>query len=387
MTNWKDEALKLRRQGVTYRDIAKTLGKPEGTINAFLAREKQKPSDGETQKPCTTEILQQQAQKEIERKEAMESKSEIRQAAQISVICDTILKASKIQKEIVPERIDLKYTGKSSNTIPVLVFSDPQAGTYISEESTGGLHCYDKNTLKNQMGMLRDGIVSISIKQLSEHPVLKMHMLGDMLEGLGIFPSQAFNCDMDLYEQFFSFADLTCKLLIELLQLYSRIEIKCVPGNHGRVGRKGEYPHYINWDIFWYKHLEQKMQNYKQITWDITKSWWLTDTNYDTTSLLLHGDGIKSWMSLPYYGIERADARYTKLFASMRDQYQILEMGHFHTPTVLPSATGYTIINGCFTGASIYALKDLTTTTRPVQMMFGVHKQHGKTWDFPIYLD
>ena len=267
------------------------------------------------------------------------------------------------------------------------MFSDSQAGTYISEEATGGLNSYNKNTLEAQMKMLLDGIVSISVKQLSAHPVLKIHMLGDMLEGMGIFPSQAYNVDQDLYDQFFSFGDLVCKLLLELLQLYDRVEIKCVPGNHGRVGKKGEYPHYINWDLFWYKHLEQKLQNYDRITWDITKSWWMTDTNHDTTSLLIHGDGIKSWMSIPYYGIERADSRYTKLFASMRNQYQILEMGHFHTPTILPAPTGHTIINGCFTGASVYALKDLTTTTRPVQIMFGVHKDHGKTWDFPIYLD
>ena len=376
-----DKVLQLRGKGLYIRDISKETGLSYGTVHTWLK------DAGMNETTPETETLETLAEKRLKQEEQKMSKECIKRASEIQIICDHIIRASKVQSYIEPEKLDIDYSGKSTNTIPVLMFSDSQAGTFISSEATGGLNHYDKTVLKQQMEMLRDGIVSISLKQLSEHPILKIHMLGDMLEGLGIFPSQAFNCDMDLYEQFFAFADHVCKFLIELLQLYSRIEIKCIPGNHGRVGKRGENPHYINWDLFWYKHLEQKMQNYKQISWDITKSWWLTDTNHDTTSLLLHGDGIKSWMSLPYYGIERADARYTKLFASMKNQYQLLEMGHFHTPTVLPSATGYTLINGCFTGASVYALKDLTTTSRPVQMMFGVHKQHGKTWSFPIYLD
>jgi hypothetical protein len=212
-------------------------------------------------------------------------------------------------------------------------------------------------------------------------------MLGDMLDGLGVFPGQAFHQDMDVYEQFFYLAEIMSAFLQELVQLYDKVEIYTVPGNHGRVGKHGENPNYLNWDNFWYKHMEQKMQNFTQIEWHITKAWWqLIDTNGWKT-FITHGDTIRSYRGLPYYGIERKDSKQTKLLASRGLYYDYMAIGHFHQNTELPSPTGPIFINGSFPGGSVYSEKDLSSANRPQQKMFGVHKEWGKTWSFPIYLD
>ncbi len=396
---WKQvEALRLEidpdtKQIYTYRKIGLELGIKESTIESHFKRIRHNKEDGlildqRVEEPLTSEeIIAQEAENELEKRERKLSRDEIKRASHISIICDNLLLACQKVESKPIEKVKLPKSIRSSHTIPILDFSDTQCGTEISLAATGGLNYYNKDVLAKQMEALLKGIVSVSVKQLAGHPLLKIHMLGDNLEGFNIFPGQAYHMDMDVYEQFFFLAELMVKFLLELLQLYTKIEICCIPGNHGRIGKKGEAPYYLNWDMFWYKYMEKHMQNYKGITWNISDAWWMTDVTYETTSLLIHGDGIKSWSGIPFYGIQRADARYTKLLASNKKFYNIIEMGHFHTPAELPTPTGPILINGCFPGASMYALKDLNTSNRPLQRMLGIHKKHGMTWSFPIYLD
>jgi hypothetical protein len=204
---------------------------------------------------------------------------------------------------------------------------------------------------------------------------------------MGIFEGQAQHTDQDLYNQVFKLADLVCKLLVELLYLFDKIEFTGIGGNHGRVGKKGENPHFVNWDVYLYKYIEAKLQNYKQIKFNIPLSWWYLDTIQGWNFLLLHGDDIKAWNGLPYYGIDRADAKWTQLLGSKGMQYTYMELGHFHAATELPRVAGEKIINGCWPGGSIFALKALVTSGRPRQNLFAVHPERGKTWSYPIWLD
>jgi hypothetical protein len=213
-------------------------------------------------------------------------------------------------------------------------------------------------------------------------------MLGDMVEGLDIFVGQTQHVDQDLYDQCFDLANDICKLIIELLNMFDHIIVKGVVGNHGRVGKKGENPHWVNWDLIVYKFIESTLANYKdRISFDFPKSWWLIEKIFDHKFLLTHGDGIKAWMGVPFYGIQRADSRWTMMLQSIHEEYNYLEIGHFHTPSFLPRVIGETIINGCWPGGSIFALKDLLTTIRPSQAFFGVHPEKGVSFRYPIWLD
>ena len=178
-----------------------------------------------------------------------------------------------------------------------------------------------------------------------------------MVEGMGIFEGQAQHTDQDLYNQMFNLAELLVWFIQELLYLFDEIEFSGVGGNHGRVGKKGENPHFVNWDVYLYKYIAARLQGYEQVKFNIPLSWWYLDTIQGWNFLLLHGDDIKSWNGLPYYGIDRADARWTKLLNSKNMHYTYLELGHFHAPTELPSVDGEKIINGCWPGGSIFALK------------------------------
>ena len=386
------EAWQLKKEGKinkTWDELNEEMGKPYASGDVFRKCAWNHTDDTEVEiKETQVDPVQIEKEKQLKAKEEQEYRENLKITAQKDIIAERLAECARIVQPYEIERVTVPHKNFSTkNTVPVLMLSDIQAGTFISAEATGGLNDYNWNSLEKQFVKLRDGAISILSKQLNETPLLKIYMLGDMVEGLGIFPGQQYHCDKDVYQQFFGLAELLSKYLQEMLQVFDDIEVYTVPGNHGRIGKKGETPHYLNWDNFLYRHVQTMMQNFDRIKWNITDAWYQLDTTFETTTLLTHGDGIKSWGGIPFYGIQRMDARNTKMYASKKMFYDLIAMGHFHTPAELPTPTGPIMINGCFPGASVFALKDLNTANRPQQTLFGIHKDYGKIWTFPIYLE
>lgn len=341
--------------------------------------------------PLTKEEYISNTRGEIEQKNKDKVFKELlKERASQDIIIDKCLTAVRAVPKLKIEPIIYTTSYHYKEQEAVLQISDIQAGTYISKEATGGLGFYNKDVLKWQFGRLRDSMISIISKNKQIIPVrkLNLHFLGDMVEGMGIFIGQAQHVDQDVYHQFFGLAELLIKFIIEMLYLFEEIEVSCIGGNHGRVGKKGENPHYVNWDVFLYKYIESRMEKYfDRVKFNIPLSWWYVDEIMGFKSLLLHGDDIKSWNGIPYYGITRADAKWQQLLGSKNIYFDYIELGHFHSPSELPRVAGETIMNGCWPGGSVFALKSLMTSGRPRQNLFFIHPERGKTASYPIWLD
>ena len=374
-----DEFGKPYKNGECLRNIFKNSEFDEKKANRVSGfEEKAKTAD---------ELIAEEKTKQRLAEETKQSKAELKTAAQVDTIKECLREACKVVEPYPICKVEILVRSGEEKTTPILLHSDVQAGTKISAEATGSGNDYNKSVLEVQMSDLLKGIVSITTKQLKSFRKIKIFMMGDMLEGHGIFPSQAYCMDMDLYEQFFVLAELESKFLQELCQLFDAVEIVTVSGNHGRIGKKGEVPDYLNWDNFWYEYMVQKLQNFPKITWKTTKSWWQIDDTDGWKTFITHGDGIRSWNGIPYYGIDRKDAKQTKLLASRQLFYNYMVLGHFHTPAELPTPTGPIFINGCLPGGSVFVQKNLTSANRPQQTLLGIHKDRGKTFSYPIYLD
>lgn len=313
----------------------------------------------------------------------------IKERAATDIIVDKCIQAINIQPFIEIKPINFYIKNEYKEQEVVLEISDIQAGTYIDKETTGGLNEYNRDILKKQFKKLFESLSSIITREKKVTPIHKMnqHWLGDFVEGIDIFVGQAQHVDQDLYDQMFGLADLLTEFILKCLHLFDKIEISSVGGNHGRIGRKGENPHYVNWDLIVAKYVEAKLENYKQVKFNIPKSWWYLDTIQGHNFLLLHGDDIKAWNGIPYYGIDRADAKWTQLLGSKGLTFEYMELAHFHSPSELSRVKGEKIINGCWPGGSIFSLKSLVTSGRPRQNMFFVHPEQGKAASYPIWLE
>jgi hypothetical protein len=361
-----------------------------GNVPEVAETEPKAKQDTEPDMPTKDQLIQDKKAQLIAQNEKKIIRDLVKERAIVDIICDKIISAIEVipRKEISPIVIPNKSAFREHEV--VLQISDIQAGTYISKEATGGLNEYNQHIRQKQFKILREAMISIisRMKQVAPIRKLNVHMLGDIVEGLGIFIGQAQHVDQDLYNQVFSVADDLAFFLVEMLYLFDEIEVSCIGGNHGRVGQKGENPHYVNWDIIVYKHIEALLRNYQdRIKFNIPQSWWYVDEIQGWNFLLLHGDDIRSWNGLPYYGIDRADAKWSQLLNANGIQFDYMEMGHFHAPTELPRIRGEKFINGCWPGGSILALKSLVTSSRPCQRLFAVHPERGVAWRYPIWLE
>ena len=392
---WRERAKQLYTEGVDVNSIPNVVyeeyksdkifkGKESGmnTISRYL-KEQFPP------KPKTfEERIEDQKSSIVTREEKKRDKKLLTKIAVTDMIIDSTISAIKARplREIKPFEVNLNRT-YSEETI-VLMISDIQAGTYISSEASGGLNEYNWNILEKQFDQLYIGLEEIVTRHKMVAPIksLHVHLIGDIVEGYDIFKGQTRQIDREITEQAIGVKDLLCDFLQKALHLFDKIHVVAVPGNHGRIGTKGENLHYVSWDYIVYKWMESELKNFKNITWQISKSWWQIDTIYGYNFLMFHGDDIKSWQGIPYYGIDRAAKNYHELLELLGLKYNYLEIGHFHVPSELSGVTTEKFINGCWPGGSLYSMKGLVTANYPVQKLFAVHPTQGVTYRYPIKL-
>lgn len=392
---WRERAKQLYTEGVDVNSIPNVVyeeyksdkifkGKESGmnTISRYL-KEQFPP------KPKTfEERIEDQKSAIVTREEKKRDKKLLTKIAVTDMIIDSTVSALKARplREIKPFEVNLNRT-YSEETI-VLMISDIQAGTYISSEASGGLNEYNWNILEKQFDQLYIGLEEIVTRHKMVAPIksLHVHLIGDIVEGYDIFKGQTRQIDREITEQAIGVKDLLCDFLQKALHLFDKIHVVAVPGNHGRIGTKGENLHYVSWDYIVYKWMESELKNFKNITWQISKSWWQIDTIYGYNFLMFHGDDIKSWQGIPYYGIDRAAKNYHELLELLGLKYNYLEIGHFHVPSELSGVTTEKFVNGCWPGGSLYSMKGLVTANYPVQKLFAVHPTQGVTYRYPIKL-
>lgn len=272
----------------------------------------------------------------------------------------------------------------------LLLFSDAQIGEEIKPEETNGFGHYNLEIFKKRMQFLTDEVERIGLVQGALKPIrtLNIFMLGDNVDGIGIYRGQEHHLDALVVDQWLVGTHEIAKSLIQLLDTYEKINITGIVGNHGRMGRKGENPITVNWDYVLYKTLEMLLVNYgDRIEWNIPKSNWTLSEVNGQSFLLLHGDTIKGWNGLPYYGIDRADSKLTNMLASKGKYFRYLCLGHHHNPADIDSPGGEKILNGTMVGGSDFSINQLHTSSRPSQWFFGVDRKRGITWRHKILLD
>jgi len=308
--------------------------------------------------------------------------------AATDIIIDGVIDAINSREHYQPKYLEFSHNVKYSEETIVLMISDIQAGTYISKESTGGLNEYNWAVLEKQFDALFYGLEEIVTRHKMVAPInnLHVHLIGDIVEGWDIFKGQTHSIDHDIAHQVLDIVDLIADFLDRTRTLFKHIHVVGVPGNHGRIGRRGENLHYVNFDYIVYKFVEKTLKNYPEFTWQISESWWQVDSIYDYNFLMFHGDDIRGWQGVPYYGIDRAAKNYRELLELLGIRYDYMEIGHFHMPSELSGVTTEKFINGCWPGGTIFSMKGLGAANTPSQKLFAVHPKQGVTYRYPIRL-
>lgn len=319
-----------------------------------------------------------------------------------------------------------KKTEKNSEEEAILLIGDIHCGNFVSKEETSGIGEYNLDMFKTRMDVLTDSVCEITNLHRKLYSIKKLNIfcLGDLVQGMNAVGawSPAY-INQDILTQVFLCIDKMTEMLVDYSQHFEEVNFCGVYGNHGRLGHKGVEKEFVNWDYIMYVFLKMRLQNYPNIKFIFDKSWMQIVNVQNKKFMLVHGDDITFYNSIPFYGIQRMEGSYRSLlehFKSPQEAYQIckphlekliknpndmgsaieliqsvmlytnsfqyLVLGHIHQASNFPTnAGGNIIINGAFFGGDVYSIKHIRSATVPVQKFFGVNKK-GITWQYDLEL-
>jgi len=248
---------------------------------------------------------------------------------------------------------------------------------------------YSMEKCAERIEMLADKVGWITSVQRTDHTVPDIHIMfgGDMVEGLNIFPGQAWEVDGTLYEQMFGCARVMQNLIRRLLLQFQKVEVWAEEGNHGRLGRKGDWPRTDNTDMMVYEIVRQAFATEKRVVWHPRKTWYQLVEIQNYRAMLIHGDEIKSFGgNTPAFGLLRKGTAWS---SGVTEPFRDIYFGHYHTSMSLTLPNGGTMFGTSSTESdNTYAAEFVAAKGQPSQRLHFIDYRKGRvTAEYRVYLD
>lgn len=250
---------------------------------------------------------------------------------------------------------------------------------------------YNSEVMRKRVLEFAQKAVRVTDIQRADHPVRDCTIMfgGDMVEGLFNFPTQAFEVDATLFEQYVNVSRLCVDVVRFALENYEKVTVIPEWGNHGRIGSKRDnVPRSDNFDRMCYELARQLLQDEKRLTWqecpeDIQR---VQIGNY--RALLIHGDEVgRNGFASPGAIVQHANKWRSGSYPwEFRDVY----IGHYHTHAEWAMANGQGSVyqTGSTESDNRYAGVMLAASATPSQRLHFVDPDKGRvTAAYKIWLD
>lgn len=216
--------------------------------------------------------------------------------------------------------------------------------------------------------------------QRADHPVRECVIAygGDMVEGLFNFPTQPFEIDATIFEQFVTVSRLLVDITRFALSVYERVTVVPEWGNHGRIGSKRDnVPSADNFDRICYEMARQLLAGEDRLTWPDcpTGIQRLEVGNY--RALVCHGDEVgKTGYASPTTFQAWANRQRVAYPWEFLDVY----VGHYHRHGQEPLADGIGAIywTGSTESSNGYALEGMAASAEPSQRLHFIDPDKGR---------
>jgi hypothetical protein len=250
---------------------------------------------------------------------------------------------------------------------------------------------YNSQVMRRRVMEFAEKAVRITDIQRADHPVKEVTIAfgGDMVEGLFNFPSQAFEIDSTLFEQYVNVSRLCVDVVRFALANYEKVTVVPEWGNHGRIGSKRDnVPRSDNFDRMCYELAHQLLQGEKRLVWqdcpeDIQR---IEIGNY--RALLIHGDEVgRNGFASPGAIVQHANKWRSGSYPwEFRDVY----IGHYHTHAEWSMANGLGAVyqTGSTESDNRYAGVMLAASATPSQRLHFIDPVKGRvTAAYKVWLD
>jgi len=269
----------------------------------------------------------------------------------------------------------------------VLQLSCWHYGEVVSEEETAGFGSYNIAMAQARAQYLTECVIDLAVDHHKGEHIRKLWVvdLGDNISG-NIHEELRVTNERPIIPQTLGVSLLLALSLRDLAGAFDEVELIGLPGNHPRTQQKPVHKQKASdsFDRMVYETVGLLTSEIKNIKVTIPGSFFYRVAINDWYFLFMHGDNIRSWMNLPMYGMYRADANMTKLYASKELFYRYLGLGHFHVGGNLPSVGGEILMTGSLKGSDEFSIDALHTGADPRQLFYGVHHKRGVSFRYPV---
>ena len=304
-----------------------------------------------------------------------------------TAISDSIRALPALQVKRVVRKVDPELDEEDV----ILHVSDCHVGSLVSATQTGGLGHYDFEVFTERMERLCSGVAKIL--RYTPNPVKRVHLVlgGDIIDGSTIFCGHQRQIDLPVVQQVIHAYEAFVRLILDLRAMFDEVVVSGVPGNHARIGLKGELAPNDNLDYLMMHFLRERFQlsEIAGVRFNLPETWWMLLEAQGWRFLVAHGDEFRSWLRIPFYGALGFKARmrevlkqaFKKVSGESVD-FDYVMVAHHHEPASFSDI----FMNGSFVGGSEFSLKRLQAGGLPFQRILGVHRNIGVSWDRKLIL-
>lgn len=276
----------------------------------------------------------------------------------------------------VPKRVNGGKAAFRSEEYCVALLSDLQTGKLTPD--------YNSGVARERTMRYARKIVQLADIQRLHHPVQHavVPMLGDMVEGVDIFPGQQWLIDSTLYDQLFNTTPaLLADFVRYLLAHFETVTVYAVDGNHGRIGRRGQFGPMDNADRMLYRILALLLRDEPRFRLVMTdpegeRNWYQVMELGNYSSLLIHGDQIRGHSGFPWYGLGKKVNGWGS--GGIPERFGDVFMGHYHQLGRIPLNQRSVWCNGSTESTNTFASETLAAQSEPSQWLLFVDPDAGR---------
>lgn len=255
---------------------------------------------------------------------------------------------------------------------------------------------YNSDVMVERAHRFVDKALSITDIQRHDHPIKEAVILlgGDMIEGLFNFPTQPYEIDATLFDQFVNVADLLDQVMRRASGHYDKVQVVAEWGNHGRLGSKRDaVPKSDNADRMTYQLASVMGRDLKNVEWSIVADDIQRVEVGNYRALLIHGDEVgRNGFASPST-ISQHVARWKSGSYRVKGDpwpFRDVYVGHYHNhmQMSLPDGEGAVYYTGSTESDNRYARDSMAASAIPSQRLHFVEPRKGMvTAQYQILLD
>ena len=278
---------------------------------------------------------------------------------------------------------------KKSEEVALLHVTDTQIGKVTDS--------YNVGIADARLMQLADKVRTIVEVRRSAVKVDELVLLlgGDIIENENLFPGQQFEIgDRGVFDQAVRDAPaILARMIFRLLEVFPRIRVTAVSGNHGRSSPRsmGSHPR-TNWDRVAYEVTKlmvlgpagARPELDGRLTFEIADQFYSVPRVFDWGLLVIHGDQIRGGFGgFPWYGVGKKAWGWAD---SIPEAWDFLYFGHFHQHACATLNYRTFFATGTPESGNVYAQEQLAAGGWPSQRLQFLNAEHGVIADHQVFL-